>query len=179
MAKLDSIFSWWDKQLLKDNSDVPDFQAYLLEHWYTDASLCNDDLKGHDQQVASHLREVCNNHGFLLFLANLETRITGGCGGDDGDWDEYGGYGGDSDDFHTITDICDENTTLQKVVELDGALVARNLYFEVENLLQKEDFRDEDPDEEEDYSGFTGNEGVSATHLYRRTVGILYYHDLC
>jgi hypothetical protein len=180
MARLDSIFSSWNKQLLNDNSGTPEFQAYLFEHLYTDASLCYNHLKGHDLQVTSHLREVCNDHGFLFFLGNLETRISGQCEEYDDYYSWHGGayYGGedsDDDEIHPLIDVYERTAELTRVVELDGTLVVQNLFFDVGNLTRQ--FEHEDPDEEEDYSGFTGNEGVSATHLYRRTVGIFCYAD--
>jgi hypothetical protein len=54
-------------------------------------------------------------------------------------------------------------------VELDGTEVAKDLEFDEESFIQVDALADEDPDDE-DYSGFTGNEGVSTTHFYHRTV---------
>jgi len=56
------------------------------------------------------------------------------------------------------------------VVELDGREVAKDMECnEKEMFIQTDPFEEVEPDDE-DYSGFTGNEGVSATHFYRRTV---------
>jgi len=52
---------------------------------------------------------------------------------------------------------------------LDGTEVEKDLSFDEELFIQADPFENEEPDDEE-YSGFTGNEGVSATHFYHRTV---------
>ena len=57
-------------------------------------------------------------------------------------------------------------------MDLHGTELAGDLKFDMETLIQNDPFRDVSPDEE-DYSGFTGNEGVSTTHFYRKTVSHL------
>src|SRR3954468_17161891 len=68
MAKLRDLFSRWKNNIEAVHTSL----AYLFEHQYTDASLCFAGLKGHDQHVTSHLREICEEFGFCLYLANLE-----------------------------------------------------------------------------------------------------------
>lgn len=82
--------------------------AHLLEHQYTDASLCYDGLKGHDKQVVAHLQESCKQ-GVFLYLATYDVTIAGGCELD-------GGYG--DSDFHAITEECDRNATLKRMVQI-------------------------------------------------------------
>lgn len=48
MPKLILLLPAWRKSFEADE-DVPPNQAFLLEHQYTDASLCYDRLKGKDQ----------------------------------------------------------------------------------------------------------------------------------
>jgi hypothetical protein len=74
-------------------------------------------------------------------------------------------YGG----FHTITDELETLTTLTKVVTLDGTMVAKIMPFDEDNFTSPDVFEDTTPDEE-DYTGYTGNEGCPTTHFYRRTV---------
>ena len=135
--------------------------AYLFEHQYTEANLCFAGLKGHDQHVGSHLREVCEEFGFCLYLASLEKSVYGGCD------DDSDGYTRAS--YHEITEVCDTTVSLKKVVQLDGAEVAQDLEFDEKTFIQEDPLKETEPDDE-DYSGFTGNEGVSATHFYHRTV---------
>lgn len=163
MAKLRSSLSKWKEGIERD-AKLPIKLAFLLEHQYTDASLCYDGLKGHDQQVAAHLREACQELGFCFYLANLERTVEGGCD-EDGGYDYYH-FG----DFHEIVEEVDRNNILKRVVDLDGTEVEKELQFDDEHFVQMDPFEKEEPDDE-DYSGFTGNEGVSATHFYHRTVG--------
>ena len=155
MAKLRLLFSRW-----RDNvEDFPTHLGFLFDHQYTDASLCYDDLKGHDLEVASYLRQVCTEYGFFLYLASLERSVTGGC-----DEDDY--WAGDT---HEIFEETDRDTYLKRVVDLDGAEIARDLDFDDDRFIQSEPFEKLEPDDE-DCSGFTGNEGVNTTHFYHRTV---------
>ncbi|TVY39810.1 hypothetical protein LSUB1_G005264 [Lachnellula subtilissima] len=173
MSKLRLLLLAWIKGLEEDDT-FPSTQAFLFEHQYTDASLCYDGLKGHDRHVASHLREACNKLEFILYLANLDHTVTGGCDGydvDDG-WGYGGGGGGGDGGIHEITDEIERETSLKKVVELDGTQIAKELPFDEETFIQTDALADVDPDDK-DYSGFTGNEGVSTTHFYHRTVAIL------
>ncbi|KAG9238196.1 hypothetical protein BJ875DRAFT_437669 [Amylocarpus encephaloides] len=159
-AKLGALFSEWKEGLHK--SPYTRLVAYELEHQYTDASLCLGGLKGKDQVVGMSLQQVCKEFGFSFYLANFEQTIYGEC--DEGDVYRQ--------DFHAITEHCDRSASLLKVVELDGSEVAKHIQFSVENFTRDVCFEDSDPDDE-DYSGYTGNEGVSATHFYRRTVAII------
>jgi hypothetical protein len=52
---------------------------------------------------------------------------------------------------------------------MNGNLVTEKVNINEEDFLEENPFKDKKPDDE-DYSGFTGNEGVSATHWYRDTV---------
>jgi hypothetical protein len=158
MLKLRSALSKW-----KNN----------LETSKTKASLCYNDLKGQDRQVVAHLREACREFGFYLYLASFEREVYGGCDEDDGygDWDDDGND--DGGNFHAITEDISISASLSKVVDLDGVEVDKDLEFDEKDFIQKEPFENKAPDAE-DYSGYTGNEGVSATHFYHRTVSRLW-----
>jgi hypothetical protein len=71
-------------------------------------------------------------------------------------------------EFHKITELCDDDLFLSRLVELDGSLIGTGIPFEMDKVVQGEGVFDE-PDDE-DFSGFTGNEGVSNTLFYRYTV---------
>jgi hypothetical protein len=161
MEKLRLLFSSWIGNIGKG---IPTALVFLLEHQYTDASLRYDGMKGHDQQVASHLLEVCGEAGFGFYLANLKQTVGGGCDED-----------GDSDcSYHVIGEEFNWATTLTRIVELDGTEIAQNFDFDEKHFVRETPFDDVLPDSE-DYSGYTGNEGVSATHFYHRTVKSTYY----
>jgi hypothetical protein len=93
------------------------------------------------------------------YLANLEMSISGGC-----DKDGYGYRNAYSDAYHEITDECDTEVSLKRVVELEGIEVAQDLDLDDETFIQTETLDETESDE--DYPEFTGNEGVSATYFY-------------
>lgn len=163
LAALRATFRTW-KEASEADEDLQMPVATLFEHKYTDASLQFDGLKGKDKGVGELLRDVCDEFGFCFYLANFEKTVEGGC-----DENDYVGKRG----VHEIDELCDSSTTLLKVVELDGTEVGKNLNFDDERHMDKSDtFQRIHPDEE-DYTGYTGNEGVSTTHFYRRTVRLL------
>lgn len=158
--KLRNVLRSWMHNIQKDVK-VSHVLGYLLEHQYTAASLRVDGLKGHDRQVIANIRDVCDQEGMCLYLANLDIKIEGGC--DEDDDEEVDGY-------HEIIEEIDKTVTLKRVVQLDGIEVAQDLDFDESLFVQNSPLTDQPPDREEDYSGYTGNEGVSATHFYHRTV---------
>ncbi|RDL31044.1 uncharacterized protein BP5553_09833 [Venustampulla echinocandica] len=162
VSTLKALLSQWNKKLGK----TPEFDtayAFLFEHQYTDASLRFNGLKGHDQGVASCIRRACDESGFYFYLAKLKRTVTGGC---DGYYDD------DSVSFHELTEEYEKSISLLRVIDSNGTEVAKNMTVDHDGFLHEEFFEDIDPDDE-DYSGYTGNEGVSATHFYHRTIAIL------
>jgi hypothetical protein len=162
ILKLKTLFTWW-KDNLKRGASISKALAYVLEHQYTAASLAFDGLKGHDQQVVAHIRELCEKERIYLYLANMDVTIVGGCDEDASDGGRY----------HPIIQDTDRSVTLKRVVQLDGVEVANDLDLDESLFVQNKPFDGQKPDKEE-YSGFTGNEGVSATHFYHRTVSKTY-----
>jgi hypothetical protein len=160
----------------------PDMLAYKLGHQYTDANLKFNALKGRDREVVEHLQGVCQQIGSHFYLAQLEKRVVGGCDDDDGDhYDDYHRYGGDSDDdsdsdesanedgHHYLTEIYESSLQLPRVVDIRGETVATKVRIDEDEIIQDEIFDGRSPDEE-DYEGYSGNAGASATHWYRDTV---------
>ena len=145
-----------------DVAEMPKSLAFLLEHKYTDASLRYANLKGHDHQVASYLRKICDETGFCFYLASFRREVFGGC-------DDNGPFEKKRVRFHELIEEIDRETYLTRIVDLEGTEIDINLQIDDEILIQECPFDKVDPDDEE-YSGYTGNEGVSATHFYRRTV---------
>jgi hypothetical protein len=75
------------------------------------------------------------------------------------------------DGLHTITDIENEWLYLNHIVDLDGTKLFDEIPLSESQIVQEDPFAG-DPDEEKDFSGPTGNSGVSATHYYRRSVSL-------
>jgi hypothetical protein len=87
---------------------------------------------------------------------------------DDGGYG-YHGYGrrryrSPSPSTHSLTEIYNDRLSIKRAVNVDGTLAADDLALEVGDFVQKDALNGE-PDEEE-FSGFTGNEGATATHIY-------------
>ncbi|KAI1333053.1 hypothetical protein F5Y16DRAFT_2023 [Xylariaceae sp. FL0255] len=73
----------------------------------------------------------------------------------------------DDEDYHE--EEIDRSLSLKDVRELGGTTVFESLDYEANNILNERQFDEESPDDE-DHTGFTGNEGATATYWYRNTV---------
>lgn len=180
---LRAVFKAWNKDL-DEAGDIGEECIYYLNHEYTEASLHYRALKGKDMAKARALKEVCDETGFCFFLATLERMVQGGCDESYDDFgygfeeeynsdeeEEYSGYSScrTYGDHHDLTEIYQEELKLKRVVDLDGNIVAEDVAVDEEKILADAPYEDREPDAE-DFSGFTGNEGVSATHWYRDAV---------
>jgi len=165
------LLKQWQSDISSSKGISCDRVIHLLDHEYTEQGLKLQSLKGRDLDVVHVLCEACSATGFLCFLASCEKEVYGSCEenfGYSSRFRNYGsGYGGD---YHEIVDVCDTSLRLNRIVDMNGELVAENVDINEEDFLEENPFEDREPDDE-DYSGYTGNEGVSATQWYRDTVG--------
>lgn len=171
-TELQNIISSWKTCYDEDREGCPNALAYMLDHKYTDANLGSSQLKGEDQLRLQYLSDVCERNGFSVFLSNLVRRIQGDC---DEQYEEeawrdlyFQALDGEADTLHSIQEVTEESLRLTLVIDLDGNNIIRNIPLDECIIVQDEPFAG-DPDEE-DWSGPTGNQGVSATHFYHRTV---------
>ncbi|KAI4259915.1 MAG: hypothetical protein LQ352_000565 [Teloschistes flavicans] len=169
----------------EDDCEYPgELAIYVLRHKYTDASLRIDHLKGTDRGRAQCLEAACKAHNFRVFLANMETSRQGGF--DESGWgsdasdqsdqsDGSDGSGSETDDssihcrldeYHRLDEIYNENYALRALFYSDGTQFVADVEVGNSDFLQDELFL-ETPDEE-DYSGWTGNE---ATVQHTTTAG--------
>jgi hypothetical protein len=88
VAKLKSIFSFW-KDKMENDPLLQAPLAFICEHQYTEVGFSQDALKGHDQDVVSHLRPACEESGFLLYLASFSREINGTAAIDWSNQDDY------------------------------------------------------------------------------------------
>ena len=174
--QLSQTLSLWSSNLESSELAMPTMLAYMLRHKYTDANLRLSNLKGKDRHIANAIQAACEDSGFKFYLANLQRTVEGGCTEmffDDNDWG-YGVGGGDagldSDGLSDYHDIEPDETTLElkKVVDADGTKIVEKLITEETDIVQEDPFDGRNPDKEET-SGYTGNEGVSATRFYRNS----------
>lgn len=158
----------WDAEV-EDN--CPAALVYLLDHQYSIAELSVSRLKGVDRHRFAQLQEACLKNGCDIYLANIEKQVMGGVDDDD----DYGSYYGrgrrpNHKDFHTLEEVYEDSLELLHVVDTQGVVAGKNLSFSETMIIQDDAFKG-DPDDE-DFEGFTGNEGAHATHFYRPTVSL-------
>ena len=193
-TKLNQILAIWNHKSQRKPMDAPPFLSYMLDHKYTDANLRLDHLKGKDAYLARSLQTACVDQGFCFFLANLERTVSGGCEETYDPYDHYGGRRGynwhndddeedndemssnsdetgssraELDDFHELEDIYSTSLTLRTFYRANGQLLATSIPIKEVDIVQENTF-DRNPDSE-DYEGYTGNAGASATHTYRNS----------
>ncbi|KAF2870749.1 hypothetical protein BDV95DRAFT_574537 [Massariosphaeria phaeospora] len=160
----------------------------MLEHQYTEASMKLPLLKGADLRKAAALKKACAETGMFLYLVSVQ-RMQLGSAEEDHD-DDDGSYGRrgrwnpeeDTDEEDTVEedeiepagesghpflwDVYEDKFSLTAVYDQDGQKIVVNREILETDIIQENPFKDEEPDEE-DYEGYTGNAGASATHWYR------------
>ena len=137
---------------------------YMLEHDYSEANFGLANLKGKDQLRARHLTEAAKGNDVCVYLAHFEHTKSGGC--DDGD-DYY-----DNKDIHEIMDEYDSDWKIRTLFTPEGDAIARDMELNEEEFLGEVKFPD-GPDDEE-YEGWTGNEGANTTHFYSRSCIVMF-----
>jgi hypothetical protein len=173
IGELEDVLLFWKHSYREKASGCPTVLAYILEYLYTEQSLSYPGLKGYDHLRCECLLDLCKKHGFIIYLAKLERRVDGECGDEDNEeyaWSEmyWRARRNEEPDVHYITEVSEEWLELQYIVELDGTKLLDFVPLSESQIVQDDPF-DSDPDEEE-FSGPTGNSGVSATHFYHRSV---------
>ena len=165
---LGKVLAAWHPPNMEQESPFDDgFKqlVYILEHEYSEANICLDQLKGKDQLRTRYLLEACQDQGFSLFFAHIEYSKSGSI--EEEDYDVYG-----STSFHDFIDEIESKWSLHTVFQYDGKQIAKKIALEEEDILETFDFSDIEPDDEE-CDGWTGNEGCTATHFYHRTCAVI------
>lgn len=133
--------------------------------------------KNEDLDRALALGQACERVGFYLYLASLERKVWGGVY-EEYDYPRYRSSYRDEEEcetdesdgeFHTIEDIIDDDYCLDSVFDHHSGKILARVPISIDDIVQETPFEAEPPDEE-DFQGFTGNEGANATHWYRRAV---------
>lgn len=144
MAKLDALFDYWRNNFEDETSML----SSLLETTLPDKTLSYSSLYGSDLQVVTYLRQAAEKYGFCVYLANMKRSIY--CG----EMDDY--------DYGMLEREIDQSaaeSTLTRVVELDGFEIANGMEFGDEMFIQDEAFEDVKPDDDDGENVF-----------YKRTV---------
>ncbi|QPC72560.1 hypothetical protein HYE68_003312 [Fusarium pseudograminearum] len=135
----------------------PDRIIYPLDHLYTEASLCLENMKGRDRAVAHSLNKICSEAGFYFMLAHaIHVRM-----GDD----DHGGYDEGSEEYGNLRSIHTPS----------GVQVASDLAIDHDEILGY-DINKEDPSSE-DEGEFTGFENTTPTFRYHKTVAVVVLKD--
>ena len=85
--------------------------------------------------------------------------------------DETGSSGEELGEYHEISDIYKTSLALRTFYRADGQLLAKGISIKEVDIVQDGVF-DRNPDSE-DYEGYTGNAGASATHTYRNSCMVI------
>ena len=142
--------------------------VYILEHEYSEANICVDQLKGRDQLRTRYLLEACQDQGFSLFFAHVEYSQSGSI--EEEDYDRNWGYDGTG--YHELIDEFESKWSLRTIFQYNGKQIADDIALSEEDILETFDFTDIEPDDEE-CDGWTGNEGCTATQFYHRTCAVI------
>lgn len=111
-------------------------------------------LVGANQTTVNQLVSAVNRSDFTVFLATFEHMRHGGC-------DDYSSA--------AIQERFNSQLELQKMVDLPGNEVAKNVDVDDSHSVDHLDFAEEEADKE-DFEGHTGNAGTQKILWYRRTV---------
>ncbi|KAK3379221.1 hypothetical protein B0T24DRAFT_545961 [Lasiosphaeria ovina] len=198
-----ALRAWLEFRGRNSSDSQPNNLYYLLDHTYTEANISLQGLKGVDRSRMQCLKDVCDDQYVTLLLGVLEKEEIGSCEatydpydrgnyyghrrsyfddeGEDEDEDDDNSEGGDCD-WHSFDDVFETDVSIKKLVNPAGHTLRSDFKIDMDNLEEQLIQNYEDPFEtadcgERDYSGFTGNEGVSATHWYRMTIAIIVPND--
>lgn len=170
LVALQTNLKEWSDALERDEDDLasdplPGHLIYALIHEYTDESLRLSGLKGEDHTRFKSLLSIAEAANCECFLATIEKREHGACNGSGPE--DYR-----SDELHSLATVDEESIHLRSIVAVDGTLVLQDVAIEEHGELMREDDYDSfgvfGPIDEE-FEGWTGNEGARTTLWYRES----------
>jgi hypothetical protein len=163
-----------------EREDSPRKLAVTLAHQYTQDGLAWDALKGVDRARAQVLREAARQEGCKAYLALL-TFWESGSAADDG-WDYhdrrrrwYDDYDDEDDDSggHEMEEVYETSLTAEHWTDEEGnRLPLGKMTVAPEEVGPEDLLRGVEP--EEDYQGYTGNEGMTLERWYRHAAVFLW-----
>ncbi|KAF8074847.1 hypothetical protein FPV67DRAFT_601295 [Lyophyllum atratum] len=198
-TRLRHVLRKWKKDGYEEMDD--NIVAYLLQNEYREADLQagSEMLKGADVHLVTNLRAGAEELGYMVCLANLEYHVSGYADDDRygrrrryddypndglgcyGRWGRDGDYGYSSEEDYEsgrtpdMGKVTKTNLTLNTLVDLAGNLVLideKPLHLGEANLIPKEPFEEEAPDETE-YKRHMKKGSRLLEHYYRRTALVL------
>jgi hypothetical protein len=159
------------------DAEAPRKLAVTLEHQYTQDGLAWNTLKGVDRSRALALREAARQAGCQAFLALLTLHESGSA--EDGGygygyrrrrWDEkeeeYSGP-------HTMGEVYETSLSAEHWTDSEGNRVPLGaLHVDESEVLAPDVLKEVEP--EEQYEGYTGNEGMTLDRWYRHAAVFLW-----
>lgn len=151
--------------------------AVLLEHSYTEANLSLRKLKGNDQARARALLAAAQETGFTAHLALVTFHQMGELEESPRHGRRRSRHDDDESQHGTMGEIYDESLSIEHWRTARDRRVELGRYrIEPDALISKEKFGEGEPDEKE-AEGYTGNEGCTMEHWYRRAAIVLWAED--
>ncbi|POR35594.1 Uncharacterized protein TPAR_04224 [Tolypocladium paradoxum] len=148
---------------------------HVLDHDYTEANVSLRGLKTRDLAQVQVLQDMSSELPVEIFLALLEKEEMGSCEHDHwgSRYSRRGAYDDEEDEsgFHALEDVLESSYKVKTLVDLEGRLVTQDLRLDEDDILQEDCF--EDLEAEEEYEGYMGNSGPTATHWYRVTAVVI------
>jgi len=152
VTKLKNILRKWSKDRYKECPETP-LLAYILDHEYSTHNLNEgvQALKGADAHRVTSLRQVTEDLGYMVGLASLKNCVSGP-GINSGTAIRRRQYC----DIPEMKEVSDTETSISGLVDLDGVsiLTYGKIDIEDDNIVQKDPFDDEVPDDREYKVGF-------------------------
>ncbi len=173
---------WQDRggKAARSDEDEAAFKlAVLLDHEYTQAGLSYDALKGVDRTKADVLFEGARRAGCDAYLALVTFWETGSAEptGDDHPYSRYGYDAYDDGGEHEMGEVFDESLTAEHFSDVDGKrLDFGRIPLEQDEIVSEEPIGQGEPDQE-DFEGYTGNEGMTLERWYHRAAVMLWPAD--
>ena len=153
-----------------------------LDHQYTQDGLAWDALKGVDRVKARVLLEAARQAGCKAYLALLtfwesgSAEYAGGGGYRSGRrrrWDDDDDEEEDDGSQYEMGEIFDSRLTAMHLIDSEGnGLPLEELSVEEDDLLDPDSLTDVEPEEE--FEGYTGNEGMTLERWYRHAAIFLW-----
>lgn len=160
--------------------DSPERLIYRFDGSYCATALIADALKAQGNKITRYLLEAAQRTGCDLFFADFTYTRSGVCGKEREEdyyhWHETPSESSSDDDddasVHVIEDEEEALWSLETIYTSDGDLVAQDIWFDEENLIQKDGLETEDPDFEE-YEPRDAYTRARTKHTYDRSCIII------
>lgn len=145
------------KRLLSEWWDSSNKLVYCFDHHYTESSLCFDNLKSTDYEIARLFKNLAKECSFDIMFGLLKKKSSG--------------YGSDFDS----NDGYDVEYSLECVKSIDNQTRIESFDIDLDQEVIPDDcFKDVEPDDtKEDWSN-TGNCGVEYTRFYNLAAMVLF-----